>query len=179
MPNVVQYVGHRPAHILVWNRRDRPRRFYRVGQKVRKNFEFLTISRLYVHISQKLLKTETYKQYMQKGLSLPYPTVASVWTNRSRVSTGWAKNCDVIPVLRIPPRATEPSTVSVSLSSVRCGRICSAQTCAHSGIQPSTLAKGFQKMGQKFEKNSHFGPFLSFTSPIYQWPLKIQAHKPV
>jgi len=30
LPNVVQYVGHRPAHILVQNREDRPRRFYRV-----------------------------------------------------------------------------------------------------------------------------------------------------
>ena len=29
---------------------------YRVGQKVRKNFEFFTISTLYVHISQKRLK---------------------------------------------------------------------------------------------------------------------------
>ena len=27
MPNVVQYVGHRPAHILAQNRRDRPRRW--------------------------------------------------------------------------------------------------------------------------------------------------------
>ena len=35
----------------------------------------------------------------------------------------------VIPVLRITPRATEPSTVSVFLSSVKCGRICRAQTC--------------------------------------------------
>ena len=60
---------------------------------------------------------------------------------------------DVIPVLRITPRAIEPTTVSVFLSSVKCGRICGAQTSAHSGIEPSTLAKGFQRMGQKFEKN--------------------------
>ena len=60
------------------------------------------------------------------------------------------KLSDVIPVLRITPRSTEPSTVSVFLSSVKCGRICKAQTCAHSGIEPSTLAKGFQRMGQKF-----------------------------
>ena len=79
------------------------------------------------------------------------------------------KLSDVIPVLRITPRATEPSTVSVFLSSVKCGRICRSQTCAHSGIEPSTLAKGFQRMGQKFEKkNSNFGPFLAFTSPISQ-----------
>ena len=61
--------------------------------------------------------------------------------------TGFYRVCqtlsDVIPVLRITPRATEPSTVSVYLSSVKCGRICRAQTCAHSGIEPSTLAKGF------------------------------------
>ena len=61
------------------------------------------------------------------------------------------KLSDVIPVLRITPRATEPSTVSVFLSSVKCGRICRAKTCAHSGIEPF-LAKGFQRMGQKFEK---------------------------
>ena len=70
------------------------------------------------------------------------------------------KLSDVIPVLRIKPRATEPHTVSVFLSSVKCGRICRAQTCAHSGTEPSTLAKGFQSMDQKFEKNSNFGPFL-------------------
>ena len=78
------------------------------------------------------------------------------------------KLSDVIPVLRITPRATETSTVSVFLSSVKCGRICRAQTCAHSGVEPSTLAKGFQRMGQKFEKKSNFGPFLAFTSPISQ-----------
>jgi len=33
------------------------------------------------------------------------------------------KLSNVIPVLRITPRATEPSTVSVFLSSVKCGGI--------------------------------------------------------
>ena len=74
MPNVVQYVGHIPAHILMQYRQDRPRRFYRVGQKVRKNFEFFTISRIYVHISQKLLKIEAYKQ-RQKGFLQDGPKV--------------------------------------------------------------------------------------------------------
>ena len=67
MPNVVQYVGHRPAHI----HRDRPRCFYRVGQKVQKKFKFFTISRLYVHISQKLLTIEAYKQHMEKSFISP------------------------------------------------------------------------------------------------------------
>jgi len=71
LPNVIQYVGQRPAHILVENRQDRPRGFYRVGQKVRKNFEFFTISRLYVHISHKRLKIEAYKQRMEKSFIPP------------------------------------------------------------------------------------------------------------
>jgi len=82
------------------------------------------------------------------------------------------KVSDVIPVLRLTPIGTQPSAVSVFLSVAKCSgdcsRICRAQTCAHSGIVPSTLAKGFQRMGQKFEKNSNFGPFLAFTSPISQ-----------
>ena len=64
------------------------------------------------------------------------------------------KLSDVIPVLRLTPIGTQPSAVSVSLSVVRWTAVaCRAQTCAHSGIEPSTLAKGLQRMGQKFEKN--------------------------
>jgi len=88
MPNVVQYVGHRPAHILVQNRQDRPRGFYRVGQKVRKNFEFFTISRLYVHISQKLLKIEAYKQRMEKSFISPLSKCRMCLDHRSRRSIG-------------------------------------------------------------------------------------------
>jgi len=63
---------------------------------------------------------------------------------------------DVIPVLQITPGATEPSTVSVFLSVVKCGRVCKAQTCAHSGIEPSRLAKGFPQGGTKSFKKSNF-----------------------
>ena len=73
------------------------------------------------------------------------------------------KVSDIIPVLRLMPIGTQPSAVSVFLSVAKCGGLQS-----HSGIEPSTLAKGFQRMGQKFEKNSNFGPFLAFTSPISQ-----------
>ena len=66
------------------------------------------------------------------------------------------KLSDVIEVLRITARATEPSAVSVFLSSVKCGRICRAQTYAHSGIEPSTLAKGFLQDGPKVRKKSNF-----------------------
>jgi len=47
----------------------------------------------------------------------------------------------------------EPSTVSVFLSVVKCGRVCREQTYAHSGMEPSRLAKGFLQGGpKKFEK---------------------------
>ena len=48
--------AHTPAHILVWNRKNSPRGFYRVGQKSRKYQFFSRILRLYVHISQQRLK---------------------------------------------------------------------------------------------------------------------------
>ena len=51
-------------------------------------------------------------------------------------------------------------TVSVFLSIVMCGRLCGAQTCAHSAIEPSTLAKGFLQGGpktlKKFRIFEHF-----------------------
>ena len=66
------------------------------------------------------------------------------------------KLSDVIPVLRITPRATEPSTVSVFQSIAKCGRACRAQTCAHSSIESSTLAKGFLQGGPKSFKKFRF-----------------------
>ena len=53
-------------------------------------------------------------------------------------------------------RATEPSTVSVFLSVVKCGSVCRAQTCAHSGIRPFRLAKGFPQGGPKSSKKFEF-----------------------
>jgi len=50
-------------------------------------------------------------------------------------------------------RDYEPSTVSVFLSVVKCGRVLREQTYAHSGIKPSRMAKGFLQGG---EKNSNF-----------------------
>ena len=66
------------------------------------------------------------------------------------------KVSDVIPVLRITPRATEPSTVSVCLSVVKCGSVCRTQTCAYSGIKPFRLAKGFTQGGPKSSKKFEF-----------------------
>jgi len=163
-----------------------PRTFWcrtiEIGQGVStgwaKKFEFFTILRLYVHISQKLLKIEACKQRMQKRF---IPPLSNCRICMDQSLTGFyrvgQKLSDIIPVLRITPRATKPSTVFVFLSSVKCGRICRAQTCAHSGIEPSQFGQGVPKDGPKVRKKSNFGPFLAFASPISQWPLKIQAHK--
>ena len=50
----------------------------------------------------------------------------------------------------------EPSTVSVFVSVVKCGRVCRVQTYAHSGIEPSRLAKGFVQGGPKNSKKIEF-----------------------
>jgi len=86
------------------------------------------------------------------------------------------KLSDIIPVLRITPRATEPSTISVFLSIVKCSRACRAQTCAHSVIEPYTLAMGFLQGGPKT-----FNKFLSisrFYVPTSQQQLQLQAYDP-
>jgi len=75
------------------------------------------------------------------------------------------KMSDVISVLRLTPIATEPSDVSVFLSVAKCGRVCMAQTCAHSGIEPSTLVKGFLPCGPKVRKNFEFLTISSLYVP--------------
>ena len=62
------------------------------GPKSSKKFRIFHYFEIYVHISQKRLKLKAYKQHTEKALSLPYPTVACVWTHGSWGSTGWAKN---------------------------------------------------------------------------------------
>jgi len=80
------------------------------------------------------------------------------------------KLSDIILVLLISPRVTEPSTVSVFLSVVRCGRVCRAQICAHSGIEPSRLTKKFPQDGPKnslknriFDHFENLRPYISAT----------------
>ena len=93
-----------------------------MGQKVRNFFEFFTISRLYVHISQKLLKIEAYNQCIEKSFISPLsncrmcldPSVTGFYRVSQKVS-------DVIPVLRLTPIGTQPSAVSVFLSVAKCG----------------------------------------------------------
>jgi len=62
--------------------------FLQGGPKSSKKNRIFHHFEIYVHISQKLLKIKAYKQRTEKTLSLPYRTVACVWTHRSRGSTG-------------------------------------------------------------------------------------------
>ena len=62
------------------------------------------------------------------------------------------------------------ATISVSLSDAKCGPVCRAQTCAHSGVEPSRSAKAFLQGGPKSSKKfrifHHFEtlrPYISET----------------
>ena len=98
--------------------------FLQGGPKSSKKFRIFqfTIARLYVHISQKLLKIEAYKQRMEKSFICPLsncrmcldPPVTGFYRVRQKVS-------DIIPVLRLTPIGTQPSAVSVFLSVAKCG----------------------------------------------------------
>jgi len=127
------------------------------AKKFEKKFEFFTISRLHIHIFQKLLIIEAYKQHTERKLISPLSNCCMCLDPSlmgfNRVSQ---KVSDIISVLRLTPIATQPSAVSVFLSVAKCGCVCRPQTCAHSGIEPSTLAKGFLQVGQKFRIFDHF-----------------------
>ena len=61
-------------------------------KKFEKNFEFLTISRLYVHISQKLLKIEAYKQRSEKSFISPLSNCRMCLDPSVTGFCRWAKN---------------------------------------------------------------------------------------
>jgi len=84
---------------------------------------------------------------------------------------------DIIPVLRLTPIAIQLSAVSVFLSVAKCGRVCRAQTCVHSGIEQSTLAKGFLQGGPKVRKNFEFLNISSLYVPYISATAKIEAYK--
>ena len=64
----------------------------------------------------------------------------------------------------------QTATISIFLSVAKFGPICKAQTCAHSGIEPSRSAKAFLQGGskslKKFRIIHHFEtlrPYISET----------------
>ena len=133
------------------------------------NFEFFTISRLYVHISQKLLKIEAYKQRGEKSFISPLsncrmcldPSVTGFYRVSQKVS-------DVIPVLRLTPIGTQPSAVSVFLSVAKCGGLQShmqgivGHRPAHILAQSHPLwqrgSKGWAKSSKNIRILDHFQP---------------------
>ena len=64
------------------------------GPKSSKKIEFFTISAFYVHISQKRLKIETYKQRTEQKVYLSFIQVSHVYGPIAHgvLHTGWAKN---------------------------------------------------------------------------------------
>ena len=143
-----------------------------MGQKVRKYFEFFTISRIYIHISHKRLKIEAYKQRTEKSF---IPPLSNCRICMDPSLTGFyrvgQKLSDVIPVLRITPRATVYRFCFPLLSVVKCGSVCRAQTCAHSGIKPSTLAKRFPQGEPNSSKKFEFLTVSYIYVPISLQPL--------
>ena len=69
------------------------------------------------------------------------------------------------------------ATISISLSDAKCSPICSAQTCAHSGIERSRSAKAFLQGRPKTSKKFRiFHHFLSLRLYILK-TIKIEAYK--
>ena len=69
------------------------------------------------------------------------------------------------------------ATISIFLSNAKCGPVCSAQTCAHSGVEPSRSAKAFLQGGpktlKKFRIFNHFETLVHISQKL----LKIEAYK--
>ena len=72
----------------------------------------------------------------------------------------------------------QTATISIFLSDAKCSTICRAQTCAHSGAEPSRSAKGFLQGGPKSsKKNFEFFTISRLYVHISQKLLKIVAYK--
>ena len=96
--------------------------FLQGGPKTSKKFRIFHHFETLVHISQKLLKIEAYKQCSEKSFISPLsncrmcldPSVTGFYRVSQKVS-------DIIPVLRLTPIGTQPSAVSVFLSIAKWG----------------------------------------------------------
>ena len=69
------------------------------------------------------------------------------------------------------------ATISIFLSDAKCSPICRAQTCAHSGIEPSRSAKVFLQGGPKSSKKFRIFHHFETLRPLSQKLLKIEAYK--
>ena len=88
--------------------------FLQGGPKSSKKFRiFHHFETLRPYVSETIKNRGIESAYGKKALSLPYPTVACVWTHQSRGSAGWAKMSDAKPVFSISP-ILQPAIVPVS-----------------------------------------------------------------
>ena len=69
------------------------------------------------------------------------------------------------------------ATISIFLSDAKCGPVCRAQTCAHSGVEPSRSAKAFLQGGPKTSKKFRIFHHFETLAHISQKLLKIEAYK--
>ena len=69
------------------------------------------------------------------------------------------------------------ATISIFLSVAKCGSICRAQTCAHSGVEPSRSANAFLHCGPKSSKRFRFFNHFEILRPYIEKLLKIEAYK--
>ena len=64
------------------------------------------------------------------------------------------------------------ATISIFLSVTKCGPICTAQTCAHSGVEPSTSAKAFLQGGPKSSKKFRIFHYFETLRPYISENIK-------
>ena len=69
------------------------------------------------------------------------------------------------------------ATISIFLSASKCSSICRAQTCPHSGVEPSRSAKAFLQGGPKTSKKIRIFHHFETLVHISQKLLKIEAYK--
>jgi len=100
----------------------------------------------------------------------PYPFVV----HRPQGGGGW-RGSQKLKKWGVVSFVLRTSTISIFLSASKCGSVCRAQTCAHSGVEPSRSVKAFLKGGPKVRKNFEFFNISRFYVPIYQKLLKIEA----
>jgi len=105
----------------------------------------------YRPLSQKRLKIDAHNQRTEEKL---YPSPIQLSHVYGPIANGLLQGDPKSERPNTSFEDYEPSTVSVFVSVVSCGRVCRKQSYAHSGIEPSRLAKG--------PKNSNFWPFADF-----------------
>jgi len=69
------------------------------------------------------------------------------------------------------------ATISIFLSVAKCGPICRAQTCAHSGIETSRSTKGFPRGWPKSSKKFRIVHHFETLRPYISQTVKIEAYQ--